>query len=174
VRCFVAVWPPADVLELLAALDRPDDPALRWTTPDQWHVTLLFLGTVPDAVVPDLADALTEVAAAGSGPHQAVLGPETRVLGRGVLCVPVGGLELLAEPVRATIGPLAGVIEDRPFSGHLTLARARRDKTIPAAQRGVPLRASWSVPEISLVASTLGRPGAHYDTVATATLGGPR
>jgi 2'-5' RNA ligase len=44
-RLFVAVWPPAGVVETLQALERPDIPRLRWTTPEQWHVTLRFLGS---------------------------------------------------------------------------------------------------------------------------------
>jgi RNA 2',3'-cyclic 3'-phosphodiesterase len=168
------VWPPAEVLNVLAALDRPEDPGLRWTTSDQWHVTLLFLGTVPDPDVPELAAALKTVASAVDGPLEAVLGPKTSVLGREVLCVRVAGLQPLAEPVRAVIGPLAGVTEEPPFTGHLTLARARGNRKLPVALRGVPLCVSWPVSEVCLVASTLGRPGAHYETLSTATLGGPR
>ena len=40
-RLFVAVWPPDDVVAELAALPRPDQPGLRWTTPDQWHEKML-------------------------------------------------------------------------------------------------------------------------------------
>ena len=43
-RLFVAVVPPDDVLEAVAALPRPQEPGVRWTRPDTWHVTLRFLG----------------------------------------------------------------------------------------------------------------------------------
>ena len=43
-RLFVAVVPPDDVLEAVAALPRPVEPGVRWTRPDTWHVTLRFLG----------------------------------------------------------------------------------------------------------------------------------
>ena len=40
-------------------MPRPDDPAVRWSTPDQWHVTLRFLGSVDD--VASVRDALRSV-----------------------------------------------------------------------------------------------------------------
>ncbi|MDQ1444823.1 MAG: hypothetical protein QOI20_1287, partial [Acidimicrobiaceae bacterium] len=43
-RLFVAVWPRPEVVDALARLPRPDVPGLRWTGPDHWHVTLVFLG----------------------------------------------------------------------------------------------------------------------------------
>ena len=47
-RLFVAVWPPVDVVERLSELPRPAVDGVRWTTPDQWHVTIRFLGEVAD------------------------------------------------------------------------------------------------------------------------------
>ncbi|MEA2686121.1 MAG: hypothetical protein QOE93_1316, partial [Actinomycetota bacterium] len=72
-RLFVAVWPPAPLLDAVAALDRPAVPGLRWTGREQWHVTLRFLGAVEDvaAVVAGLA-----VAGLSSfGAVEAVVGP---------------------------------------------------------------------------------------------------
>ena len=57
-RLFVAVWPPYEVVNSIAALERPPLPGLRWTTPDQWHVTMRFLGDVDDGSVPALVAAL--------------------------------------------------------------------------------------------------------------------
>ena len=59
-RLFVALVPPADALaELAAAVDAlRSTPGLRWTRPEQWHVTLAFLAEVDDrtraALVPRL------------------------------------------------------------------------------------------------------------------------
>ena len=49
-RAFVAVTVPPKVVDVLAAMERPAFDNLRWTTPEQWHVTLRFLGEIPDAV----------------------------------------------------------------------------------------------------------------------------
>jgi 2'-5' RNA ligase len=45
-RVFVAARLPASLISQVRALDRPARAGLRWTTEDQWHVTLCFLGEV--------------------------------------------------------------------------------------------------------------------------------
>ena len=66
-RLFVALWPPLQVVaglnsqvqwarrRLAQAADstQPID-RLRWIEPEQWHLTLVFLGTVPAATSADL------------------------------------------------------------------------------------------------------------------------
>src|SRR5262245_34664121 len=108
-RLFVAVWPPPDVVDLLAALPRPKVRGVRWTTPHQWHVTLRFLGEAD----PETARAaLTTLDADGC---EAVLGPGASRLGRGVLAVAVDGLaELAAAVAQATVG-IGRPPEPRPF-----------------------------------------------------------
>src|SRR5947209_3556899 len=62
-RLFVAVWPPASLISQLRSLDRPARPGLRWTTEDQWHVTLRFLGGVDEIAQGQLRRSLGDVAA---------------------------------------------------------------------------------------------------------------
>lgn len=170
VRLFVGVWPPAEVVERLAALDRPSVRGLRWTTPEQWHVTLGFLGEVPDEEMEVVAGALAGIAEQLPARLEAVAGPVTTILGRTVLCLPVSGLDRAAVAVRASpLGRYPGVREPA-FRGHLTLARARRGGQVPAEVRGVPLAARWPVTTLCLVSSLLEPQGARYDTVATATI----
>jgi 2'-5' RNA ligase len=57
-RLFVAVWPPPEVRAVLAALDRPAIPGVRWSAPEQWMVKVRPLGHVGDWVVPALIDVL--------------------------------------------------------------------------------------------------------------------
>ena len=77
-RLFVAVVPPPEVLADLGAAVAPRqaDQAvhrdLRWTGPEDWHVTLAFLGDVPGPVATGLAPAL-ERAAAGHRPFPLAL-----------------------------------------------------------------------------------------------------
>lgn len=153
-RLFAAVWPPAEVVELLRSLDRPHRKGLRWTDERQWHVTLRFLGEAD----PDETAAAIEAAIAGAGPRDAVLGPVTRRLGPSVLVAPVSGLDDLAAAL-----PFAA---DKPFVGHLTLARAGRRSSVPSALAGAPVSAGWRVGSVTLVRSTLGRGGSVYDDVA--------
>jgi 2'-5' RNA ligase len=157
-RLFAAVWPPHDVVARLAALPRPDVPGLRWTAPDQWHVTLVFLGERElEAVAREFHRAVLP-----PGPVAAELGPATDRFGRRIVHVPVAGLDEVAASVRAV---LPGD-DDRPFHGHLTLARARdRRGADVSSVVGVPLQASFPVSEVTLVASRLGRGPAGYEVV---------
>ncbi len=168
-RLFVAVWPPGEVLERLAALPRPETPGLRWTEPHQWHVTLRFLGHVPEVDV--VGEALAGVGA--GGPVTAVVGPTVGRFGQRVLHVPVTGLEGIAAAVVGRTAHLGRPPEDRPFTGHFTLARAA--KTGRADLRplvGARVEARWEVDAVCLVESNLSRTGARYEIVERFPLGG--
>lgn len=169
-RLFVTAWPAEAVRDALRALDRPDDPGLRWTTADQWHVTLAFLGEVDGGRVEDLVAAMA--AAAASCPARAVvLGPATRRLGRGQLVVPAAGLDDLAAAVgAAALRALGRSPSPRPFRGHLTLARSRGGRPVPRSLEGVPVSAAWTVADVALVRSHLSDGPARYETLATAPL----
>ena len=155
-RLFVAVRPPDAVLDAVAALRRPERPEVRWTTRAEWHVTLRFLGEV--------ADPEPVVAALNAAPLvgcEATMGPAVAPLGRGIVVVPVGGLDALAERVVAATAGFGPSQERRPFSGHLTLARVRR-----GSRRGLvgePVDLGFPVADVRLVRSHLGRRGASYE-----------
>lgn len=170
-RLFVGVWPPPEVVSILSSLERPPLDALRWTSPERWHVTVAFLGGVSDARLGEVQAALAAVAASATAAPEARLGPSTRRVGRSLLWVPVEGLEGLAGEVRGAMGALlpdAGLEE--PFQGHLTLARARGRHVVPASLAGVPIEACWLAREVRLVRSKLGRYGARYTTLLTARI----
>lgn len=68
-RLFVAVQPPPDVLDhletaLTAVRGGRAEPSLRWTRPDDRHITLAFHGEVPEGYLEDLAGALDDAALA--------------------------------------------------------------------------------------------------------------
>ncbi|MDP8975857.1 MAG: RNA 2',3'-cyclic phosphodiesterase [Actinomycetota bacterium] len=165
-RLFIAVWPPPEIIERLNGLDRPEVDGLRWTTAEQWHVTLRFLG---DADVVAARDAFGRISA---GPTTAELGPVTGRFGRRVLHGPVSGLEGLAAAATAATADVGKAPDSRPFTGHVTLARARDRRGVdlrPLA--GVSISGSWPVREVSLVASHLGGRGpARYEVVESLEL----
>jgi len=164
VRLFVAVWPPPAVLDLLAGLPRADQAGVRWTTRDQWHVTLRFLGAAdPDEVSAALAPLAPRLA-----PAAATMGPRVGRLGRGVLMVPVAGLDAVAAAVVDATRHLGQPPEPRPFLGHLTLARLKGAAACGLTDRVV--RAAWTATELALVRSDLHPRGARYTTVATVPL----
>jgi 2'-5' RNA ligase len=162
VRLFVAVWPPPDLARQLAALPRPTVEGVRWTTEDQFHVTLRFLGELPDDVA--LCDALRHAPLPGAS---VVMGPGAERPSPTLLWIPVGGLDDLAAAVGAATAALGQPVE-RQFRGHLTLARARPRAPRGALRRVPPLAlsASWEVAEVTVVRSTTGGTGSRYDVVA--------
>ena len=141
-RLFVAVWPPADVVEALAVLPRPEAAGVRWTKPERMHITLRFLGEAAEGEVADVLGAVPLPRV------EAVAGPIAERLGRGVLMMPVAGLDQLARAVLDATGHLGRPPEDRPFVGHLTLARfkGRAPKWLRA-----PIELAWTVADIALV-----------------------
>ena len=160
--------PPPEVLDVLDGLTRPSLPAVRWTTRDQWHVTLRFLGSVPDEAVGEVVEAL---AGGVVGPAcTATLGPAVGRYGQRVLHVPVVGLDALAaQSVAATAG-FGEPPDPRPFSGHLTLARGRRGADLRPLT-GTAVAASWPVDEARLYRSELRPSGARYSVVRAFPLG---
>jgi RNA 2',3'-cyclic 3'-phosphodiesterase len=162
-RLFVAIWPSASLTGNLRALERPPRPGLRWTTEDQWHVTLRFLGEMDTAGEEALRARLAGIAGEVSA-VEATAGPRPRSLGPGVWVLPVAGLGDLAAPIAAATPDLGQPPPRRRYRGHLTLARARR----PGLLRGLPedpLTDAWTVNDITLVRSHLGSTGARYDVV---------
>ena len=166
-RCFIGLWPGAGVRAALADLPRPVVPGLRWTTAEQWHITLRFCGEVADDDVPEL-DRRLRVALAGERYRALTVGPRTELLGRSVLCVPIGGADALAARVHEAVGDLVATPPDHPFRGHLTLARAREG--IPADLVGRPLATAWVARSVAIVSSTTDPGGARYRSVASVAL----
>ncbi len=182
-RLFVAVWPPPALHGRLQRLERPDVPGVRWTTEDQWHVTLRFLGDVGDVdsdggrqVMSELTSALGN-AAAGHAPVAASVAGRPGPLGDRVWVLPVSGLDGLAAAVVAATGPVVplGAPDRRRFQGHLTLARARRPGGL-ASLGALPwpdLGGPWPVGQITLVTSLLRSEGARYRIETRWRLGAP-
>lgn len=166
-RCFVAVWPPSDVLDALAALPRPDAHGARWSAREQWHVTLRFFGELSEQEVTWATEALANTARSTPGPLQAHGGPATRFLGPGLVVWPVAGLDGLAGAVEKASRRLGKPAPHRPFKGHLTIARARAGADLRQwADLLSPLSSSWQVSSFSLVESRLHPHGARYEDLA--------
>lgn len=157
-RTFVAIYPPPEVADVVAELDRTA-PSVRWVPPDQWHVTLRFLGDRSDV---DSIDERLRTTFRHE-PVRAVLGPGVDHFDRQVLLLPVAGLEALATAIDEALAPIVEPRE-RPFVGHLTLGRSRR-RTGRLPLVGDPAAASFTVDSIVLVRSELTRDGARHERV---------
>jgi RNA 2',3'-cyclic 3'-phosphodiesterase len=168
-RLFVAIAPPAAVLDELDALAGPlrtGRQELRWTSREAWHVTLAFLGQVDELAAARLAPRLERAArrhhafplafsGAGAFPAPA----RANVLWSG-LSGDRGALAHLAESVAAGARRAGAPPPDqgRRFRPHLTLARCRMPADVTglvaalAGYRGPP----WTADRIHLVRSRLG------------------
>ncbi len=189
-RLFVAVGIPevvaADLDGAVAPL-RGTWPALRWTGRDAWHVTLAFLGEMPDAATSRLLPRLERAAArhplmslslGGAGAFPAP--PRARVLWTGVRGEQAA-LSALAASVAAGArrAGAPGAEENRRYRPHLTLARCRepvdaRDLVASLAGYAGP---SWDAGQIHLIRSHLpgGRPQERprYETLGSWPLRAP-
>lgn len=170
-RLFVALMPSEQALEDLdgfLAPRREAGPGLRWTVPEQWHVTLAFLPSVPDRVLDDLVERLGraarrrtpfDLAVAGGGafPNPA----RAKVVYAGLAtAAPEGAEELrrLATGARAAATKAGAEVRGGRFHPHLTLARAGRPVEatrwlrVLEGYRGP----TWRAGEVRLVESHLG------------------
>jgi len=159
-RLFVAVRPPEDVVSELMSLRRKDQRGVRFVPPESWHVTLRFLG---EAHIDEVERALDRAVLPAS---TAMIGPAVDVLGERALVVPVSGLDALAHEVIAATRSVGDPPPKRRFSGHLTIARVKRDVPMPPAL-GAMVDGEFAVDEVELVRSRLEPEGARYDTVAS-------
>ncbi|RKS05835.1 2'-5' RNA ligase [Nocardiopsis sp. Huas11] len=181
-RLFAALVPPEETQEALRAAvraGRRHAPNLRWAPPDDWHITLVFLGEVGEEDLPDLEAALGAEAGAHVPFEVAVRGwgrfpPEgtrSSVLWAGVTG-DTDALDSLALGLRRAARSARIPVETRPYVPHVTVARSRppRDLTDTVQALGALRGHRWSAREVHLVESRLGADD-PYRTVRTWTLG---
>jgi 2'-5' RNA ligase len=179
-RLFVGIaLPPvvSDALERIRQQFEPrsgpsgSDPALRWSAPESWHVTLQFLGAVADDRAACVCEQLKTVRAAPASVRIEGLGFFERagVFWPGVVLTP----ELLAlqQLVTAAMRHCGFIPEDRAYSPHITLARAKGRggaKALQPLQKSLEknkpqLRAEFTAEECLLYESFPGPEGSKYE-----------
>lgn len=185
-RLFAALVPPPDVLDhAQRALDQvrsgPVD-ALRWVPRENLHVTIAFYGDVPAGAVPDVTEALVELAARSPAPTCRLSGAGS--FGGRTLWLGVAGDDggrALAGLMQGAGGMLDEDGTDRAQRPHLTVARSgRRARGVDlddAVQALAVYRGpSWQPRRLVLLSSWLGegRAGSpRYEVEAVADLAGP-
>jgi 2'-5' RNA ligase len=155
---------------------------VRWSRPDQMHLTLKFLGEIQESVAGTVSEALKALAA-GSSPFQAELkglGGFPNLKRPNVLWAGVtdGAAELvaLAEQVEREMESLGFKREGRPFRPHLTLGRVKLNKDLGAVCAQMEKDAGRSfgvfpVGEMVLFKSVLSPSGADYTALGRFKLG---
>jgi RNA 2',3'-cyclic 3'-phosphodiesterase len=186
-RLFVAISPPAAVLDELEALAAPLRTArqdLRWTSREAWHVTLAFLGQVDESAAARLLPRLERAARrhrsfrlAFSGGGAFPVPARAKVLWSG-LSGDREALARLAQSVAAGASRAGAPPPDqgRGFQPHLTLARCRTPADVTglvaalARFQGQP----WTADRVHLIRSRLGATEQpRYATLGSWPLGAP-
>ena len=188
-RLFVALEPPDLVRRRLAALQERLKAAagrhagdVKWVAVENVHLTLQFLGAVPEERVEAVKEAVAAAASETSPLHLELRGAggfpnarRARVLWAGVSgeVAPLAGL---VSSLGRLLGPLGFPPEERAFSAHLTLGRARDPRGAPGlaaalAQAADGPGAPWRASEVVLFQSHLSPRGPRYEALARAPLG---
>jgi len=176
-RLFVALEIPSTIREKLGELVkalRAVSPQTRWVRPENLHVTLKFIGEVPETKLAAIRTALAQVHSdrpvmldfrgLGFFPNE----KHPRVFWAGIEASP--NLKLLAADIERAMETLGIAREQRPFSPHLTLARfepPRLPENLRAAIQENARRdfGSLQTNQFHLIESKLKPSGAEYTTV---------
>jgi 2'-5' RNA ligase len=180
---FVAIRPSAAAVEHLDRAVAPlrSESGLRWTAPGSVHVTVAFLGAVPDENRPDLEVRLAR-AAARRPPMTLALAGSGHFGNRVLFAKLTGDLEALghlAGSIAAAARRAKVPVDDRPYRAHVTLARAAGSGSLRslAERLGGYAGPAWTVEEVLLMesrpASGPGRPSAYTVVSRHPLAGGP-
>jgi len=157
--------------------------SIKWVRADHMHLTLVFLGEVPEARAPAIVDTVNQPVArppfdlvfAGIGVFPPRGAPNVLWVGAAAGEADSIGLQReLADRVRR----LGVEIDQRPFHPHLTLARwktsrgADRSRALAARRDGAIARVH--VDHATLYQSRLSSAGPTYTPLARATLSASR
>lgn len=176
-RLFVALQISEDVRKAIAALTlelKPLDDSWKWTRPKSLHITLKFLGEIPESKSNHVTEALRTVPAdlpitltfkgLGFFPNER----RPRVLWVGIEAQQ--SLPALVAAIDAALADVGVPREERSFTPHLTLARSKAGKIAPKLLEGL---AKYSAREFGimkasvfhLIESRLKSTGAEYTTL---------
>jgi 2'-5' RNA ligase len=171
----------AEQKRIAVALGRSGD-SVKLVRPGQMHLTLLFLGEVPEARVTAVVETMNspvdrpafEIAFGGAGVFPR--GGAPRVLWIGVT-TGAAPLTDLQSAIAGRIRRLGIEFDDRPFHPHLTIGRWRESRRCSRRDGGA-LRGSGTVSTVrvtraTLYQSQLSSSGPAYTALAHATLNGP-
>ena len=174
VRAFIGAGVPEAQRETLAAYlegCRAAAPELRWVSAANLHLTLRFLGQVETATLRDLAGRLRRVSVEPFLVRLGGIGSFGRGSAARVVWIGVGAggeeLRRLAAVVEEACRAAGLPAEERPYSPHLTLARARqkRGTRVPELPVPPPLE-PWRVEGFRLYRSRPAPGGPVYPVLA--------
>ncbi len=183
-RLFVAVTVP-DVIrnEMMRLQDRlrllVPRGAVRWTRPEQFHLTLRFLGDVSSGCVSDLQKAVGEVCAEAPALQLCAQGigffPNAR--SPRVIWIGIGDhdhrLADLQQKIESAVRPFTREQGNERFAGHVTLGRFKqfnrleiRELTSDVETLKDRVFGEWAVIKVEIIRSELMATGSRYTVLA--------
>lgn len=170
-RLFLALWPDEAVAAALeaASLEAHRLWGGRRMRRDTLHLTLAFIGDVPEARLPGLVDALGAVAGEAFLLHLDQLGywRHNRIVWAGCTERPAA-LDRLVADLRGSLAALGLPADATPFVPHVSLLRKASQATASPALGPI----EWPVAGFVLMESCRSEAGAHYRRLAGWRLGG--
>jgi len=180
IRCFVAFPLPAAVKNAIRRLQsdlKPSMPKIRWTRPDNLHLTLRFLGDQPEDSLEKLAETVLSVGDSShcfqltfSGLDAFPSWHRGRVLWLGLAQPEL--VSQLHQKLSDGLLQLGIPEEPRPFHPHLTIGRCRQPMALPQRPAGGRSRtvAEFRVDRLVLYQSRLTLQGARHTELCSARL----
>ena len=178
-RLFIAINLPdaektrlTQALQAVAAIDLP----ARWVESDSLHITLKFLGEVPQGQLPAVAAALAEAAAgavafdvalSGFGAFPSLSRPS--ILWVGVQAGP--DMAELHRRFEGAYAPLGFPPDERAFRPHITVARVRKDgrlrdrQAMDRMQADFDYKTEFRATSVDLMHSRLGASRPRYEVL---------
>ena len=169
-RLFIAIDLPNAIKDQVLSLRKDDLPPGRWTKREALHLTLHFIGDVPEAVARAYQRALTHAEAPSfdlriEGVGQFPIEARPRVIWAGVANRPA--LRAVYEAVGAALESEGFVRERRRFHPHITLMRFRKPLRRGLASKWIQAHLDFytepfRVEQFALYESELKASGAVY------------
>ena len=184
IRCFIAINLPETVKNHIAEIIsdlRKTGADVKWVPAGNVHITLKFLGSSDETVIPELKERLSKklshynafyIKIAGIGCFPSEKRP--RVIWIGMEASEI--LKSVQKDIDLELETFGFAPEDRPFSPHLTIGRVRSPKRLPELMRRcADVKATElgaiEVTSIHIMKSELKPAGAAYSSLAEIPFG---
>ncbi|PIR72064.1 MAG: RNA 2',3'-cyclic phosphodiesterase [Candidatus Nealsonbacteria bacterium CG10_big_fil_rev_8_21_14_0_10_36_24] len=177
-RIFIAINLPEEVKKKLAEYQRkwPELP-VRWTSPKNIHITLVFLGYLSNEELVEICKVAKEVASKNTSFDinltKICYGPQDKKPPRMVWAIGEKSDEFTA--LKKELDKSLAVSENREFSPHITLGRIRQwewqriePEDRPEVEEDINL--NFLVESVEIMESVLKRGGAEYNIIESINL----
>jgi 2'-5' RNA ligase len=178
IRTFIALTIPEEVKAVIgtAIIElKAKNHAIRWVKSEALHITLKFLGDIPEQAITAVSADLDKAAALCSPLtlRLAGFGAFPNAKRARVVWVGLEGdmreLSNLADAIDKMCITYGVAVEKRPFSGHITLGRLKAPTMVDLATNQV--KGLFNVSQVLLYQSVLLPSGAQYNVLHRSSLG---